>query len=459
MLFLNRTVLSIMDDALYVYTAGFFSSVEFKAKLPWDDEAFVNKLSVLIDRECKGNPVVLLHDMIEQYYRKERIFTAGVGSLDKNMMISRKLAMVFPSYSIRAFVPLKKSKNDGPDAEKSDVFLFMAISNSQSLAMVINAIKKSQAHFLGIGLLPYESVTMVDSLADKLTSSNKNKAEWTLFLGQQKNGNVRQIVTKNGEVALTRMTQVIDAETSSAKHWAIDVAKELQATMNYLGRLAFQADDGLNLILIADEDKGVELGKIVEGKFDFFSVTQQKAASLLNIKIGKGVTDSLSDYLHVGWMSKKITLDASLPLVSMDSVAQTRLAVSALSLFMGVGLFFSAYNLLGTAQKKIEATESYERHARQLRQVQVQYNKESDELSDTGLDLPLVQATHVVLDDLKKGNPDIVDMIKIVSDVVGQENILSDFTLNVSPQALSLGDKKSSLNLGARLEQQRNVRS
>ena len=59
---------------------------------------FEEIVSSIIVEDCKKDPVLIVNDMVEQHYRKERIFTAGISTLDLRNMIKRKLDMAFPSY-------------------------------------------------------------------------------------------------------------------------------------------------------------------------------------------------------------------------------------------------------------------------------------------------------------------------------------------------------------------------
>lgn len=467
MLLLDRTVLCLLDDALYVYRSNLIGQTQFVQSIDWHDETFVQSLIDCIDNKCKSAPVILLHDMIEQYYRKERVYTVGVGSLDKSMMVSRKLSMVFPSYSVRAYVPVKDTLSKDSKKNKSDVYLFMAIASSKHLSLVSNTLKICEAHFLGLGLLPYESVSLVDALINKIkvqsksqdTDKDKDKGQWNLFLGQQRNGNLRQIVIKNGEIALTRMTSLPVGDDLSDAQWSANVVKEMQATMNYLGRLGFRASDGLNIILVSDETKASSFLKMLDGDVSFYHLTQQKAAELAGVKVSDEEKSYHADCLHVGWIAKKLVLSAALPFVAMERVSQARWVVSGLSLVLICAAIFLASNIVGSYASVQSLKSGYDRKNQQLRTLQIKYNKETDKLASLGIDLPLVQSSSFIYKHLELGNPDILHVMQVISNALDGRHVLEHVSFGVNAAVLNVGDKAILKQNKHIIDTQRSVRT
>jgi hypothetical protein len=82
-------------------------------------------------------------------------------------------------------------------------------------------------------------------------------------MGQHRSGGLRQIVVKNGEIALTRMTPIAENDENSAA-WVEDVVQEFKATMSYLSRFGYSPDEGLEVILIANPEPGELAGEKIE---------------------------------------------------------------------------------------------------------------------------------------------------------------------------------------------------
>ena len=88
---------------------------------------------------------------------------------------------------------------------------------------------------------------------------------------------MRQIVIKDGELALTRMTPVSE-DTSNVVRWASEVHQEFKATMSYLTRFGFQQEDGLHIITIANAPCSEALQEMIEEPCKFSGLTSVEAA-------------------------------------------------------------------------------------------------------------------------------------------------------------------------------------
>ncbi|MEC7576725.1 MAG: hypothetical protein VX468_05295, partial [Pseudomonadota bacterium] len=111
----SRTVLMMTDESLAIYNvrAGF---VRLEGVVPWVDEQFIDKTLGVLSKKCSGS-VLLLNDMVEQHYRKEKL--PKVGALDRTGVIRRKLAVVFPNHPVRAALAMKSDKK-----QPGDYYLF-----------------------------------------------------------------------------------------------------------------------------------------------------------------------------------------------------------------------------------------------------------------------------------------------------------------------------------------------
>ena len=126
----------------------------------------------------------------------------------------------------------------------------------------MNVLKDTDVSIAGFGLLPTESVNFVEALSRKifgggegdkkstLSFLSKKKAPppksnvWTIFIGQNRSGGLRQIVTKGGELALTRITPIVETN-EDIELWTGDIFREYQATMTYLSRFGYTSNDTL----------------------------------------------------------------------------------------------------------------------------------------------------------------------------------------------------------------------
>lgn len=89
--------------------------------VPWAVDNFEANVAAVVSKECGGKPVLILNDMVEQHYRKERIPKVSV--MDKANVLQRKLMVAFPNYPVRAALPLKEKTGKGDKALPGSVYI------------------------------------------------------------------------------------------------------------------------------------------------------------------------------------------------------------------------------------------------------------------------------------------------------------------------------------------------
>lgn len=415
----NRTVLLVSDEALQVYTSG-SKGVEFVETIPWDVENFEENVATILSRDCGGKPVLVLNDMVEQHYRKERIPRAGVGVLDKANMLKRKLNVAFPNYPVRAAYPLKEKLLKTEKRAAADVYIFAAIPNTAQFSKTLGATSLSLATISAFCLLPVEASDMVKTLSDKISKKDNTKPKWTVFIGQHKNGSLRQIVTKNGELALTRMTPVVDSD-ADAVAWAREVHQEFKATMSYISRFGYQPEDGLNVIVICSSPAGRALDEMIDQPCNFNSMTVIETAKMLGLPISINEDVRHADILHVLWTARKSKFILAMKAVQIDKVSRPRQAAVAASFLLFCGAAFLLYQLVNAfSEFRIAYTDIGDSKER-LEQLNVQYQKEVKRKEEMGFDVRLVQSSIAVHDELKRRNVKLLQLFRGLSQALGKD--------------------------------------
>src|SRR5690606_5080382 len=138
-------------------------------------------------------------------------------------------------------------------------------------------------------------------------------AVWSVFLGQHQSGSLRQVVTRNGELALTRMTPIIDSD-QDPEAWANDIVMEIKGTMSYLARFGFDSNDGLDIIVIAGNNAAESVSSKIDFDCNLNVLTASEAGKLLGLNLGIQQDQRYADPLHVSWLGKKRVL--TLPMKS-----------------------------------------------------------------------------------------------------------------------------------------------
>ncbi len=413
----SRTVLMICDEALFIYSIS-AKGTKLVETVPWAADNFEENVAVIISKDCGGKPVLIVNDMVEQHYRKEKI--PRVSSLDKQNIVKRKLKVAFPKYPVRAALPLKEKVAKTETSMPANVYIFAAVPATDAFSKTMAATKKSLAAIAGFCLLPVESSDMIKKLADKLTSKEEKKAQWTIFMGQHQNGGLRQIVIRNGELALTRMTPIVE-DDSDAVAWSRDVHQEFQATMSYLSRFGYDPSDGLNVILISETGTGDMVEELMKAPCNFYSVTSEKAADLLKLPVGVQETGYHADALHMAWIGRKSNFILPMKAKQIDNISKPRQISTIISVLLILAMAFQTYQAFDYMQKNTENSENIENIQQRKMQLDLRYNKEKKRKEDLGYDIQLIQSSLALNKEFNLRQIDVFRLLHSIGTSLGRD--------------------------------------
>lgn len=415
-----RTVLMISDDALFIYSNS-AKGVRLVESVPWSVESFESHVATIVSKDCGGKPVVIINDMVEQHYRKERLPKVSV--MDKQNVLQRKIMVAFPNYPVRAALPLKeKSKNKALSTVKKAgaLYLFTAMPNSDPYTKTLGAARRSLVPIAGMGLLPIESSDMVQKLSDKLAQKGVRKSVWTIFISQHRGGGLRQVVVKDGELALTRMTPVIE-DDSDASRWSSEVMQEFKATMSYLSRFGYDPSDGIDVILIANILPGESFESSLDIACNLRVMTSHEAAKYLGIKIGHHDNEAHGDVLHVAWIARKNSLRLPMKAKELDRVSRPRQIATLASVVLVLGVAGQGYQLLDAMQSVTTNWDDIDELNSKIAQLDLQYNKEIKRKEDLGFDIQLIQSSLLVRDAFEAKRIDIINLFSNIALGLGRD--------------------------------------
>lgn len=383
----SKCVLLLSDEGIGVYDAG-ADRVRSVELIPWNTEDFEDAVAETILKKCRGKSVTIVNDMVEQHYRKERI--PKVSPLDRANIIKRRVATAFPAYPIRSALKLgeKLSAKDGQAA--GDSYLFAAVPLSENIKKTLAAVQRSYVSVSGFCLLPVESSRMVHALSKKLAKISENPSTWTIFVGQHQNGGLRQIVTKNGDLALTRITPISDSDTDHDR-WASDVASELKGTMSYLTRFGFDAMDGLDVIVVANKSVADSLEARVDFECNLNVLTAGEAARLLDMRIGSQSDERYADPLHIGWLAKKKSLVLPLQVAQLDSISGPAKAASVVALLLAAGCLYFGYVTASQLMDWAKISQDFDAAQMTLEAVKLEHEAEIEKKKSMGVDFALIE--------------------------------------------------------------------
>lgn len=358
--------------ALYGPTAG--NGVEREISIAWEVPNFNQQLTNALSRQNPGAPVLILFDADHAYRKGDDI--PKLNFFDKPLFIKRKLDQAFPNYPVRASFEIAAAKKPGGEKPPSS-YLFAAISETDRIDRLAKSILDAGVPVAGLGLLPIESEGLVMTLSRKLFGHKGKDSRWVVLIGQHETGGLRQVVVKDGHLALTRMTPVSEAG-AQGEGWVEEVMREFKATLTYIARFGYTPAEGLDVIVIGGEaeKRFFEVQKFLPGS-NFQCVKISDALEMVGAK-GKNLGDTnFGDAVHAAWASQKKFLSAPVQVDSIRRIMLPRLGAH----IGGILMFLSLIGLMGFVfsvhQDYLPLKEQVEQRQGQKKFLTLEYEQES----------------------------------------------------------------------------------
>jgi len=312
--------------------------IEREAALSWEVPNFDQQLVEALNEQNKTDPVLILFDGADQTWRKEENIPK-LSPFDRARYIKRKLDQTFPSYPVRASIQVK------PPGE-SPFYLFVALPETDRLDSIAADMQEAGVQLAGFGLLPAESVGLVKALASKVFTKEDRPSRWAVLISQHETGGLRQVIVKNGNIALTRLTPTSEAGVHGPG-WADEVVREFKGTLTYIARLGYLAEEGLDVMVVCSSIEKQFFSDKSLPVTNFQCITPAEALAAIGSQgISLGETN-FGDVVHAAWVAKQRSLTVPVVVPSIQRIMvprkMARLASAALFLaLMGLGFFVSS---------------------------------------------------------------------------------------------------------------------
>lgn len=394
----SRCVLVIMDDGVSLYLSS-MRGISFVESIHWRTPGFTEKLAETLG-QTKAGSVVILSDAVEQHYRKEKV--PALSFFDKANIVQRRLNVAFPNYAMRAATVLKNGTKairaasaGDKEAAKGDLYLFAAVPSTDAFSRIMTAIAQIDIQIVGFGLLPIESTSAVDRLVAKLSQKKLGvgSATWSILLTQHRGGGFRQVVVRDSELALTRITPVPEPDPAAPGTWSANVVQELHATLSYLSRFGYVPEDGLDVIVVGDPTYTEPLETMIEAPCNYTALSVHEAAQYLGIKLARGADEHYADIIHAGWAARKLAFD--LPLLSREilSLKKPRQVAFAMMMLGCFGVAGVTGYAVDEAMVIYESAMNLEVATIQKKKIDDIYYEELKRKERMGIDVPLIKGS------------------------------------------------------------------
>ena len=260
----SKFILFVGDEgAIMVFMEG--KKVVRRLYAPSPGPEHVRSLVELM-REHPHTPIYMLVDMMDQTYVRHTL--PPVSPISVSKMVQRRLDRDFAPEDIVGSLSLGRDK----DGRKDWNFLLIALANSPQLQEWLNILLELSNPFKGIHLVPVEAQLYINELSATVPSpKDEREAEWKILVSHNKVGGFRQVVLRNGKLIFTRLAQAVGEAVPDVI--AGNVEQEIQNTIEYLRRLSFNEQSGLDIfIVVAQEIKeAIDPGKFKNSNVHLFT--------------------------------------------------------------------------------------------------------------------------------------------------------------------------------------------
>jgi hypothetical protein len=238
-----RLVFFIGDDgAVLVYMKG--QTVMRRLYAPESDPDSVRAMTELLQSDPKA-PVAVLVDMMDQSYIKQSLPPVTKFSVHK--LIKRRLERDFAPEDIKGALPIGREKGGRKDWN----YLLISLANSPQLIGWLDYILEFDNPFQGIHLAPVEAEKFIQQMSQATMASDK-ASRWQFLVSHNKVSGFRQVIIKDGRLTFTRLAQPVGDPMPEVVAGSIE--QEITNTIEYLKRLSYTEDQGLDIYVIVAED-------------------------------------------------------------------------------------------------------------------------------------------------------------------------------------------------------------
>ena len=405
--------------------------IEREVALSWEVPNFDQQLAEALNEQNRSDPVLILFDGADQTYRKEENIPK-LSSLDRTRFIKRKLEQTFPSYPVRASVQVK------PPGERP-FYLFVALPETDRIDNIAADMLEAGIDVTGFGLLPAESVGLVKALATRVFAADR-PSRWAVLISQHETGGLRQVVVKDGNLALTRITPTSEAG-AHGPGWADEVIREFKATLTYIARFGYTAEEGLDVMVVCSSIEKQFFSDKSLPVTNFQCLTPTEALAVIGSKgVSLGETN-FGDVLHAAWVAKKRSLSVPIVVPSIQRImvprrmaryASALLVLSLIALGIFVSIQYGDY-----ISVKNDAMESQ----RQKDLKEQDYVRESKAFDTLPVKPQVIRNILTVSQLVSDNSVNIVPTLNILRRALDSDVRLSSFSLEHEAPALLTGVK------------------
>lgn len=289
-------VLSIGDDNVVLTRL-----VDKKVANAWlgsaDPAMAQEELGEALAEDPKARLSVII-DTLDQSSKEEEV--PKVSILDRRKVLARHINMAYPGQNLRGARLVTET------GKKTLIYEFAAVPMDGRIPGWVDFVESLPNDKGGYYAIAPENADLVQALAPKdVPPPEEGKNQWRHLIGVNVTGGLRQIITKNGRLCLTRLTQAPPPETPP-EEFADMILRDFKATITYIRRLGYQVGEPLDLVVLTSvENKQVLENATWDGARSASVYTPYEAGMILGLGSLGREDQAFGDVLHAAWFASK----------------------------------------------------------------------------------------------------------------------------------------------------------
>lgn len=376
------------EGAILIYVVGkVVQSRNFIANATSEN---LREFETILSKDTKA-PIFMIVDSMDQSFVQQSL--PPISPLGVKKLIKRRLDRDLGADIIKGYVLLERDNSGRRDWN----FLMVSLENSPHLNLWFEFIEKVDNRLKGIYLLSVEAeniIKNIDRVIHPPKKGKKNKEEgarWKFFVTHNKVGGFRQVILKDGRIIFTRLTQPVGEMTTDVI--AGNIEQEMNSTVEYMKRLSFSPQQGLDIYIVASSEinNSLDISRIPSTNVHRF--TPYEVAGFFGITGAAQPSDQFGDVIMAAFIacSRVHRLVLFLPKVIKinyiyNAMRYQRTAVGLMVLGM---LIYSGMLGLGLMQKYSEVENLNQKKGIQQRKLDAINN----EVKKSGIDVKKVSDT------------------------------------------------------------------
>ncbi|MCB2081297.1 MAG: hypothetical protein H6908_03450 [Hyphomicrobiales bacterium] len=320
-----------------------------------DKRVFINApssqdLIKIVSSEPKA-PIYVLVDVLDQVFVQHSF--PPVSKLNLSKLIRRKLERDFQKVDITETLSLGRDKTGRKDWN----YLFVSVRNAPPFSDWISAIAELPNRLAGIYLLSLESQFFLEDIIKKSgIETQQRRSRWQFLVSHNRVGGFRQVVFRDGKPMFTRIAQPIGGLSPDVI--AGNIEQETLNTVEYVRRLGYNDNEGLDIFIIASQQVKTALENHSITCSNLVCLTPYEIAKQLNLENGAEEADRFGDVVaacHFA-MAKKHSIKLQTPYTKkLHILDSSRIALRGLATFTSLGLLAaSGYYFFSTQDTSSE---------------------------------------------------------------------------------------------------------